>query len=760
MQLLWLATAATAYYALEGWQDETPSVHNLPLVSNLVATHLQATPTERHLRHLNSRAQGSSNPRCAEHCHRADLGDGVCDKPCNVASCDWDLNDCAHNATECYKFADGRDYRGHVSVTESGVACNDWSSDSRYEVHHYANSGLGGHNSCRNPATAQPNRTTRGYSERPWCLTNSSTVGWGYCDVGAPSQEDCGNQAFLPRCPNGMEAVNLTNPDNRPRRAPLILSNGQMAYLAIDVPESVQAIQVNAFPWGRNPADPDLYLSWDDPCPTTNLYDYASRDFGIESFKISRRHYGFCGSRGQQAACTLHLLIHAYNGGEMFLEMFNTTDDFMSCADGCDFRDIGDGHCNVACNVTNCGYDRGDCESDSDIHCRASACRRKWINDGRCDPACYTLGCDWDGDDCGGPACSDGCDAKYINDGECDADCNVPSCDYDGSDCFHNAGECYVQVNGTDYRGTVAYSKEGNLCQYWSDQTPNPHTITAEKYPNAGLGGHNYCRNPDNSELHPWCYLADPTKGRFELCEVGDPQAICSPPPPPVPSPPPPPPPPAPPAKPPPTPCPLSCSAKSDGQCNLECNTSSCLWDQVSPPPSRARTQLRRLGAAYLFLSSCVPWPRLASRRAIHAHAPFKPGRLLPTRGRKERTRARCAPRATSAQRIDRPLPNRSQGDCANVVAMLSEIDGADNDFYSSVVSLVAAGLAGDAKADLILIGIVLGVFGTLAACITCVWCRRRQRDKDRRPQGRMYNFNSAIETTTLELPELSKDAL
>ena len=91
---------------------------------------------------------------------------------------------------------------------------------------------------------------------------------------------------------------------------------------------------------------------------------------------------------------------------------------------------------------------------------------------------------------------------------------------------------------------------------------------------------------------------------------------------------------------------------------------------------------------------------------------------------------------------------------------MLSEIDGAGSDFYSAAVSLVAAGLAGDVKADMILIGIVLGIFGTLAACIACLWYRRRKRDKDRRPQGRMYNFNSAIETTTLELPELAKDAL
>ncbi|XP_077994487.1 plasminogen-like [Glandiceps talaboti] len=80
--------------------------------------------------------------------------------------------------------------------------------------------------------------------------------------------------------------------------------------------------------------------------------------------------------------------------------------------------------------------------------------------------------------------------------------------------------ECYQVYNGVDYRGTVATSVKGHTCQKWTSQHPNHHERTQQNYPYAGLGDHNYCRNPDN-EPTPWCYTLD--GDRFEYCDVGQP---------------------------------------------------------------------------------------------------------------------------------------------------------------------------------------------------------------------------------------------
>ena len=85
---------------------------------------------------------------------------------------------------------------------------------------------------------------------------------------------------------------------------------------------------------------------------------------------------------------------------------------------------------------------------------------------------------------------------------------------------FSHTLECYQVYNGVDYRGTVATTVKGHTCQKWTSQYPNQHERTQENYPYAGLGDHNYCRNPDN-EPTPWCFTLD--GDRFEYCDVGQP---------------------------------------------------------------------------------------------------------------------------------------------------------------------------------------------------------------------------------------------
>ncbi|KAL5252043.1 hypothetical protein ACHWQZ_G015002 [Mnemiopsis leidyi] len=72
--------------------------------------------------------------------------------------------------------------------------------------------------------------------------------------------------------------------------------------------------------------------------------------------------------------------------------------------------------------------------------------------------------------------------------------------------------------NGADYRGTVATTISGRTCQLWGSQVPHKHSRTESNYPFAGLGGHNYCRNPDDEEF-PWCYTTDPLV-RWEYCSL------------------------------------------------------------------------------------------------------------------------------------------------------------------------------------------------------------------------------------------------
>ncbi|XP_061177246.1 uncharacterized protein LOC133185975 [Saccostrea echinata] len=80
------------------------------------------------------------------------------------------------------EFEDGRDYRGELKHTLSGITCQKWTS--KYPQRHSLLAGitadvnpdgLGDHNSCRNPFRMR--------RKRPWCFTTKKNVEWEYCDV-------------------------------------------------------------------------------------------------------------------------------------------------------------------------------------------------------------------------------------------------------------------------------------------------------------------------------------------------------------------------------------------------------------------------------------------------------------------------------------------------------------------------------------------------------------------------------------------------
>ncbi|XP_054578190.1 plasminogen isoform X2 [Eptesicus fuscus] len=79
--------------------------------------------------------------------------------------------------------------------------------------------------------------------------------------------------------------------------------------------------------------------------------------------------------------------------------------------------------------------------------------------------------------------------------------------------------------NGKGYRGQKATTVAGTTCQAWAAQEPHRHSIfTPETNPRAGLEK-NYCRNPDGDSNGPWCYTTDPKK-LFDYCDV--PQCVSS----------------------------------------------------------------------------------------------------------------------------------------------------------------------------------------------------------------------------------------
>ena len=68
------------------------------------------------------------------------------------------------------------DYRGTLSITESGLTCQAW-DDQVPHMHNWThainpNAGLDGNNNCRSPDGAWP-----------WCFTTNPNILWEYCQI-------------------------------------------------------------------------------------------------------------------------------------------------------------------------------------------------------------------------------------------------------------------------------------------------------------------------------------------------------------------------------------------------------------------------------------------------------------------------------------------------------------------------------------------------------------------------------------------------
>ncbi len=85
----------------------------------------------------------------------------------------------ASSSPDCFVYPDGSDYRGQLSVTESGRSCQAWSSQKPHRhslrAEAFPDNDLSlAANHCRNPNSRN----------RPWCYTTDPDVEWDYCKIG------------------------------------------------------------------------------------------------------------------------------------------------------------------------------------------------------------------------------------------------------------------------------------------------------------------------------------------------------------------------------------------------------------------------------------------------------------------------------------------------------------------------------------------------------------------------------------------------
>uniref|UniRef100_A0AAQ4RL46 Hepatocyte growth factor n=1 Tax=Gasterosteus aculeatus aculeatus TaxID=481459 RepID=A0AAQ4RL46_GASAC len=79
--------------------------------------------------------------------------------------------------------------------------------------------------------------------------------------------------------------------------------------------------------------------------------------------------------------------------------------------------------------------------------------------------------------------------------------------------------ECIVGT-GESYRGRRSTTVSGIRCQAWASPIPHEHNFMSKRFRKKDLR-ENFCRNPDNSSVGPWCFTTDPrAELRHQQCGI------------------------------------------------------------------------------------------------------------------------------------------------------------------------------------------------------------------------------------------------
>ncbi|XP_077999987.1 apolipoprotein(a)-like [Glandiceps talaboti] len=395
--------------------------------------------------------------------------------------------------TECYHKANGADYRGTVSLTESGNTCQKWSSQSpqthSYTIEEYPAGGLGDHNYCRNP----------GGDSRTWCYTTTEGVRWEYCNVG-PAVDVC--QTEPPPPPPNPEAS----------QAP---PKGIVTTVVPTYPPCVFPVDLKNVAQGK-PASQS----------STNEKRRGFAEKAVDGNKSSDMKSGqsCTQTESQPEPWWIVDLGQSYDVYEIIIT--NRQDCCAGRLKNAEVR-VGDSP-DLADNPT-CGMMIiGSPATEETVHVR-----------------------------CG---CSTPMKGQYVSIQIIGKDKRMQLCEVEvmlsfkayrldlnsrysfieyasvlestkmvflevmglilvlTSNILAEERSCFTELKATDYRGTVSVTINGDECQRWTVQTPNTHSYTPDKYPNTGLGAHNYCRNPDKGKT-TWCYTTTPGVS-WDYCDV------------------------------------------------------------------------------------------------------------------------------------------------------------------------------------------------------------------------------------------------
>ncbi|XP_066533081.1 plasminogen-like [Hoplias malabaricus] len=382
-----------------------------------------------------------------------------------------DIQDCTEECMHC----SGEEYRGKVSTTESGLACQRWDSQKPHN-HGYIPSVLPEkyleENYCRNP-DGEP---------RPWCFTESPAKRWEFCSI--------------PRCtsppPTTVPQLTCTTGDgNNYRGTVSVTESGKTCQTwASQVPQ-------------KHSRTPDNY-----PCKGLDQNycrnpDNERKPWCYTTDPGTRWEYcnvSICGDEPHPDAPIIAPNEDCYEGdGSTYRGVTSET----ITGKKCQFWSSMQPHMH---KKTPQVYPTADL--------RRNLCRNP---DGDRAPWCYTTDPSVRWEYCRIDRCSS--QTTLVTSRPPTRPSAAPSIVPPPRTTAATQKDC-KEGNGFTYRGPTSKTITGVTCQAWAAQTPHVSNFSPLTHRDKGLES-NECRNPDNDINGPWCYTTDPSK-KWDYCQIPD----------------------------------------------------------------------------------------------------------------------------------------------------------------------------------------------------------------------------------------------